>query len=127
MIAATEGLRSVEQLLSLRDPFKRMLKPDDENRLLKKISGLETFQAEQFKVVGIISGPNSPKAILLAPDGKTHVASVSARIGMRKGRVQKINEDTIVISERIANVLGVEETKTMVLRINPDPSEGEFR
>jgi type IV pilus assembly protein PilP len=62
-----------------------------------------------MKLTGIIVGLDKHKAILMTPNGKTHIIGVGTKIGVRKGFVKKITPTSIVVRERFANVFGKEE------------------
>lgn len=100
--------------LKLRDPFKP---PTIELAVEKAKSPLETFSADQFKMVGVVTGPDRIKAMLLGPDGKSYFVHERSHIGIRKGIVKRIEEDSVLVIEKIPNELGSDENIETVLRL----------
>lgn len=85
-----------------RDPFKE---PELSEESLNR-SDLEKFSVTDFKVTGIITGPIRMRAMVLAPDGKTHYVSEKMKMGTRDGVVVKITTKTVVVREKVLNPLG---------------------
>jgi hypothetical protein len=85
-----------------RDPFKE---PAVSETLVIK-SDLERFPVTDFKVTGVITGPIRMRAMLLAPDGKTHYVAESMKVGTRDGVIVKITTKTVVVREKVVNPLG---------------------
>lgn len=93
-------------LLQTRDPFNPP--PVVAEAAIEKTE-LEQVPLEQIKITGIITGLNQHKAILVTPNGKTHIVGEKTKIGTRKGIVKKITANSVVVRERFANVFGKEE------------------
>jgi type IV pilus assembly protein PilP len=85
-----------------RDPFKE---PAFSESVVIK-SDLERFPVTDFKVTGVITGPIRMRAMLLAPDGKTHYVSENMKVGTRDGVIVKITTKTVVVREKVVNPLG---------------------
>lgn len=85
-----------------RDPFKE---PSVVETAITK-SELERYPITDFKVVAIITGPIRMRAMLTAPDGKTHYVSEQMKIGTRDGVIVKITTKSIVVREKVVNPLG---------------------
>ena len=85
-----------------RDPFKEPMVSD-----IQEIrSDLERFAVTDFKVVAIITGPIRMRAMIVAPDSKTHTVSEKTKLGLRDGVITKITTKTIVVREKVVNPLG---------------------
>ncbi len=107
-VLAAPPKRSVllEEYIKARDPFKM---PQ-----LKKIfegskNELEKFSSDSFKMVGIVTGPDHLRAILIDPEGKTHIVSEKMKLGTRGGFIKYISTESILVREKVLNVLGEEE------------------
>ncbi len=85
-----------------RDPFKEPLVSETADLR----SDLEKFAVTDFKVSGIITGPIRMRAMIIAPDGKTHYVSEKMKIGLRDGVIQRITTKTIIVREKVVNPLG---------------------
>lgn len=109
--------RSKADILGMRDPFRRpQIVLED---ILPK-SELERFAVSEFKMVGLITGPDQLKAMLLGPDGKTYFVRKDDRIGSRGGFVQEINSVGIVVEEEITNVVGEKEKIVTEITLPPE-------
>ena len=95
-----------ETLNKLRDPFKR---PAFKGALLSNKGDLESFSVETLKVVGILTGPNRIRALIMAPDGRSHLVTEKTKVGIRGGIVKKITPEGILVREKVVNVIGQEE------------------
>lgn len=100
---AGEGSYLTEEILTMRDPFKR---PEIQIVIQEVLTELEKFPAEQFKMIGVLTGPDHLRGMILAPDGRTHVVAEKMKIGVRKGFIRKILEDKVMVREKQVNVLG---------------------
>lgn len=105
---SVSALLPMEELLKLRDPFKKL--PGIFQRGLKRAkTDLELYPIEDFKMIGMVSGPTRPKAMILAPNGKTYFISPNDRIGVQEGKVTRITSEEVQVQERVVNLLGQEE------------------
>ena len=116
----TETL-TIENTMEMRDPFRRPLikavASEEEN---KNLPELERYDLEQFKLVGVITGALKNKALLSAPNGKMHVVSENMHIGTRKGIIKKVSTDSILVQEKVINILGKEEKMDVVLQFKKE-------
>jgi Tfp pilus assembly protein PilP len=120
---AAEAARVDPETLELRDPFKRPATAPAEGSV-GAIPELERFAVDQFKMVGVITGHDRLRAILMDPNGKTHFVSEKSRIGLRKGSIKQIQNDVVLVREKSINVLGKEEWVDIELRLPPEGSLG---
>ena len=103
-----------------RDPFKEPATSE----VQELRSDLERFPANDFKAVAVITGPLRMRAMLLAPDGKTHYVSEKMKIGMREGVIVKITTKSLVIREKVVNPLGEVELFDTEIGIDTQPIAG---
>jgi len=85
-----------------RDPFKEPLY----NEAIEQRTDLERFAVTDFKVTGVITGPIRMRAMVLAPDGKTHYIAEKMKVGLRDGVVVKITTKSVIVREKVVNPLG---------------------
>ena len=104
------------EVLRIRDPFRR---PDVGGQEVGVRSPLERFPASDFQMVGVLTGPERIRAMVLAPDGKSHFVAEMMKIGQRKGIVRRITSNSILIREKIVNVFGQEESVDTELPLSP--------
>lgn len=93
-----------EDILRMRDPFKKPEIQASQNTT--PTSELERYSTESFKMIGVLTGPDRIRAMLLAPDGKTFIVSEKMKIGLKKGLIKKISVNKVVIREKTVNVFG---------------------
>src|SRR5690606_5369501 len=98
-----------------RDPFRR---PEIVEKEETPLTELEKFSVAEIKLVGIMTGPTRLRAMVKGPDGKTYFVAEKMRVGTRKGIVREITPETVIIREKIVNVLGEEENIDIELRID---------
>ena len=101
-----------------RDPFKRPIFVDVARRPRTE---LEYFPTEQYKMVGVLTGPERLRAMVLGPNGKTYFVAENTKIGVRQGAVRRITAHSIVVREKVLNVLGKEENVDTEIRLPGDP------
>ena len=104
-----------EELLKMRDPFKRIVLP---KRSEEPKSDLENFTVDQFKLLGVIKGLNRPRAMLGGPNGRTYFVTDGAKIGTHRGVVIRIDPSVIHIREKFVNLLGKDENIDTQLVLN---------
>lgn len=92
-----------EAVLKMRDPFKA---PEFKLKAYELLSELEKYNIDQFKLLGVITGPKHMKALIKAPDGKTYFVGPKTKIGTRQGVIFRMTTESIFIREKITNVLG---------------------
>ena len=98
-----EVLKYVYAAQGRRDPFvpitgKRVASFSD--------NPLESFDLLQFQLKGLIVGMGEPKAVVVAPDGKSYILKKGLRIGKSKGVIRDINRDRILVEERYQDLSG---------------------
>lgn len=85
-----------------RDPFvplSRIKKPlitvvDEEPQ-----TPLQSYDVAQFKLIGVIVGMGDPKAMVVAPDGKSYVLAKGIKIGKNNGVIIDITSESVSIQE----------------------------
>lgn len=120
--APTERAPIAEELMRMRDPFKRPKPPKKGGE--EAVTLLETIPVSAFKMLGVVTGPDRVRAMLSDGQGRTHFVAENMRIGTRKGRIIRISPEKVVVRERIPNVLGVVEDIDTVLSLPSDRKIG---
>lgn len=85
-----------------RDPFmplSRIVKPvikvvDEEPQ-----TPLQSYDVVQFKLIGVIVGKGAPKAMVVAPDGKSYILAKGVKIGKNNGVIIDITSEAVSIQE----------------------------
>lgn len=95
---------SPEELALIRDPFQMPIVFTKQST--KQVSELETIPLEQFRLVGVISGPDRVRAMLIGPGDRTFLVNEGMKIGIKDGVVKKINRNEVKVLEKSENPLG---------------------
>ncbi len=107
-----------------RDPFKPFItKTTVKEEKKRPLSPLQKYSIGQLKLVAIIWGIRSPRAMVEVPEGKGYIVKRGSLIGNRNGRVIRILKDKIIIRERFRDAFG--EIKTNDITLELPKEEGE--
>ncbi|MGE0614311.1 MAG: pilus assembly protein PilP [Bacteriovoracia bacterium] len=113
--------RSVDDVLKIRDPFKRPVLAPAANAprhpLLK-------FATNEYKMVGVIKGKGPTRAMILAPDGGTYFVKRSDKIGLQQGTITAITPQHVEVSEKVPNILGKFDDVVTLIQLPPDTALG---
>ena len=102
------------EILGLRDPFQP---PAVALALLEKKTELEQYSLSDFKLLGVITGPDHIKALLQTSDGSAHFVVEKMKIGQKNGVITKIFPHFIRIREKFMNEVGEEEVKVQEIHL----------
>lgn len=85
-----------------RDPFRSYLAEkeameEDENAIRE--AETEKFELDQYQLTALITGTAQPAAMVEDPAGKGHVVRIGTRLGKNGGRVTRIMDTGIVVTE----------------------------
>ena len=98
-----EELKYIYAAQGRRDPFV----PITGKRVASFLDNpLESFDLLQFQLKGLIIGMGEPKAVVIAPDGKSYILKKGLRIGKSKGVIRDINRERILVEERYQDLSG---------------------
>lgn len=87
-----------------RDPFSAY--PDDVICSLGD-EPIQRVPLAALKLQGIIAGTASPRALVLHPDGTSHLVKVGTLIGKNLGQVSAITPKGVVVDEAYRDAFGV--------------------
>ena len=85
-----------------RDPFiplSRIVKPVVQVVDQEPQTPLQSYDVAQFKLIGVIVGMGEPKAMVVAPDGKSYVLAKGIKIGKNNGVIIDITSESVSIQE----------------------------
>ncbi len=87
-----------------RDPFKPFIKiietKEVEPQLSKSLPPIKRYSLEQFRLVGIISMGQRPKAMIVDPEKNTYVLGIGDEIGNRQGKIIEVRDNGILVEEK---------------------------
>lgn len=114
----------------LRDPFQPFIKIEEKKKekrapeVFVPRTPLQRFAVEELRVTGIVWGEGAgSRALVEAPDGKGYVVRVGTLVGDRGGKVVAIRPDRVVVEERVVDLLGEEQVRTVDLRLRTPEDE----
>lgn len=89
-----------------RDPFRSFVMEELSPDTKRVVTPLQRFDLDQLKIIGIIWGISSPRAMVVTPDGKGYVVQKGTLIGKNWGKVSRITQDEVIISEEYRDFEG---------------------
>lgn len=93
---------------SKKDPFKPFApvkaaskaSQDDVRKAMRDALPIHSFDVNQFKVIGIVTGGKENKAMVTDPNGKGYVLRVGMTIGKSEGRIVSISNNGVDVMEQ---------------------------
>lgn len=91
-----------------RDPFESLV-------ALKKQTGpsldvpktpLQSYELGQLRLIGVIVGKGQPRAMVVAPDGKSYILTKGIKVGKNDGVVKDISSDAVKVEEQFFEFTG---------------------
>jgi Tfp pilus assembly protein PilP len=104
----------------MRDPFKQPAFPA---RKVEIRTELERFKLDEFRYIGVLTGPKRMRAMLKAGNDQTFLVSENMKIGQRDGKILKITPDSILVREKVVNVMGEEENLDTEIPLQSGPGK----
>ena len=90
-----------------RDPFKSYFDSfKEKQKKNRQLGPLEKFDLDQLKLVGIISGISSPRALIEDPKGKGYIVRQGTRIGKNRGKIKQIKNNQVTVVEEYRDFSG---------------------
>jgi type IV pilus assembly protein PilP len=84
------------------------------------LSPLQRLGIEQFRLVGVIEGNKSRRAMVQDASGKFYSLVPGSYIGLNKGRVTAIHKDSVIVLEKIPTDEGKMESRRQVMKLRQD-------
>lgn len=103
-----------------RDPFRPFfldIKANRPDRPVGELTPLEQFELEQLRLVAILTGMETPMAMVEDPEGKGYSITIGTPIGKNGGRVSRITKDDVVVEEEYYNSEGKRIINKVSLRL----------
>lgn len=67
---------------------------------------LQQYDLDQYQLIGVIVGLESPRAMVVAPDGKSYILKKGVKIGKNNGVVLDISNEVIRVEEKYYDFSG---------------------
>jgi type IV pilus assembly protein PilP len=116
---ASPGTKIVPYVsLVKRDPFMSPLEvPKAYPMVPPNAPPLERVPSESVVVKAIVWSAKGFRALVITPDGRGYTVKIGDRIGNKGGRIVKISEKRVYVTEKIRDILGDVETRDIVLKL----------
>ena len=70
------------------------------------LTPLQQYELQQYRLIGVIVGLDEPRAMVVAPDGKSYILKKGIKIGKNNGVVLDISKDVIQVQEKYYDFSG---------------------
>ncbi len=106
-----------------RDPFKNPLQTvaESTSETGVPLTPLQRFDIGQLRLIGVIVGKGKPRAMVIAPDGKSFILSVGTKVGKNDGTVVDITTEAVQVKEKYYDFTGEIRTSIQEIRL---PKQG---
>jgi type IV pilus assembly protein PilP len=110
--------------LGKRDPFENPLRAIAEVATETGIplTPLQKYDLGQLRLIGVIVGKGNPRAMVIAPDGKSFILQTGTKLGKNNGSVVDITTEAVLVKEKYLDFAG--EVKTSIQEIKLPKSGG---
>ncbi|HVO31246.1 MAG TPA: pilus assembly protein PilP [bacterium] len=108
-----------------RDPFKSFLAEEIAPGSQKALTPLQRYDIDQLNVIGIIWGISTPRAMVTTPDAKGYVVQKGTLVGKNWGKVSRITQDEVIVSEEYRDFEGKLIVHEIPLKMPKDANEEE--
>ncbi len=78
---------------------------------------IQSYEVSKFKVVGIVAGLKTNRALLVDPNGKGYVVQEGMEIGSNEGRITRITANAVEVVERFKEDNGRYKKRKVVLTL----------
>jgi len=105
---ADKEAKFVYQSEGRRDPFLALTAVRKPVSPISKepLTPLQHYELQQYQLVGVIVGLDTPRAMVVAPDGKSYILKKGVKIGKNNGVVVDILSDVIRVEEKYYDFSG---------------------
>lgn len=101
-----------------RDPFRTYFSEiENEDAVNRKLTELQQYDLDQLRLVAVIVGTATPKAMVEDPTGKGHVVKTGTLIGKHWGQIKHIRRGEIIIQEEFRDFTGRRVTHLVPMKL----------
>jgi type IV pilus assembly protein PilP len=111
-VLAQSAEYSFDPLSVKRDPF---LPPNDLS--VAVLPDIQRYELGEMRLMAIMSGMGTPKALVMLPSGKSHIVQKGDTIGKYRGKVDKISSTELSVREQFVDHKGRKKTSLTSLVI----------
>jgi type IV pilus assembly protein PilP len=124
-VAVEPAQRFIYDPAGRRDPFQPLLivgRQALDADPGEPLTPLQTYDIGQFRLIGVIIGKGEPRAMVVAPDGKSYVLQRNIKIGKNGGKVKEVQREIVLVEEKFQDFAG--DVKTVIQEIKIPKREG---
>lgn len=110
-----------------RDPFVSLLQAKAVKSEIpeEKLTPLQRVSVADMRLEGVILMGRKSVAHVVTPDGKAHIVTVGTPMGRNRGKVVRIESDSLVVEEVFTDYQDKQFKQDAVLRLRPKEEEEE--
>ena len=97
-----------------RDPFRSFIAGEREDEI-RSPTPLQKYDVTDYRLVGIVWGINTPRAMVEDPGNSGHVIELGTYIGKNWGKVTQITSNEVVVTEEYQTIHGELVTNQLVM------------
>ncbi|MFH1808628.1 MAG: pilus assembly protein PilP [Pseudomonadota bacterium] len=113
-----ESLVYTYNAVGKRDPFRTYFSEiEREDAVSRKLTELQQYDLDQLRLVAVIVGTATPKAMVEDPTGKGHVVKTGTLVGKHWGQVKHIRRGEIIIQEEFRDFTGRRVTHLVPMKL----------
>jgi type IV pilus assembly protein PilP len=101
------------------DPFRSFVKAFLSQQASETTGPLEKFDLSQLEVSAIVWGTDNPKALISDPAGNGYIVQEGTPIGKNRGRIVRIDDNLVLVTETYVDFHGEATTKDIEMRLHP--------
>jgi type IV pilus assembly protein PilP len=113
-----ESLVYTYNAVGKRDPFRTYFSEiENEDAVNRKLTELQQYDLDQLRLVAVIVGTATPKAMVEDPTGKGHVVKTGTLIGKHWGQIKHIRRGEVIIQEEFRDFTGRRVTHLVPMKL----------
>lgn len=91
-----------------RDPFLPLtaIRKPVGGEVTEPLTPLQQYELGQYRLIGVIVGLDQPRAMVVAPDGKSYILKKGIKIGKNNGVVLDISGESVQVEEKYYDFSG---------------------
>ena len=107
-----------------RDPFSSFLaRTAAANQVSPDAPPLQRWDTDRFVLTGVIWNVDTPRALLVDPEGIGHVVRTGTYVGRNWGKVTSISEDGVIVTEEYRMIDGELVVNPVSIRFGGAPAK----
>ena len=110
-----------------RDPFRSFILDRAKEESEQETGPLEQFDLSQLEVVAVVWDTGVPRAMVADPSGRPYIVSEGTPVGKNEGKIIRIDDDMVMVTETYVDWMGERSTKDIEMRLHGGDKGGMLR